>query len=660
MNQLEIELLSEALQKLRNGVSSNCLNRQNARTSVYGYFFLDALGRICDATVSGNDTVHERRRKWLGKHLHDCLPHDRRAQFQDFLDEVFATDGKKSHETRLDAASSKKMLGNTPPEYVAIEAISDKGRRYCLAVVEDISARKAAEENEKTNRAALDLLRHTIAASRNEIFMFDADSLKFTFASNSALENLGYTMDELMGLTPADIQNALANEEMANLINDLLINKVGVRKFNATHLRKDGSLYPVEMCLQLLEQESGASFIAIALDVSKQAAVESQLRSIVESAGAIIWAADTHMKLVYISDQMREILGYGAEQFIGRTWHDMLGMGLVHENDQTLLQEGFNRALIGEQKVANLGFRAKHADGTWRWLNLNMTPNRMMDGRIGQIVGVMHDMHAQKLIEDELVKLNHELDSRVQEEIEKNREKDLLLQRQSRLAGMGEMIGNIAHQWRQPINSLSLILSDLEDAALFSECDLAYIQTAVAKSKTIIQKMSTTIDDFRHFFRADKSPGDFSLRQVTDECLNLVDAAMKSSHIEIIRNEADVIVSGFANEYSQALMNILSNARDAIVARGRGHGHIHIDIRAQGDWGVHTISDDGGGIPPEALPRIFEPHFTTKEYGVGIGLYMSMVSVEKNMKGRIEVENRADGASFSIYLPKARSGGNHG
>jgi len=121
-------------------------------------------------------------------------------------------------------------------------------------------------------------------------------------------------------------------------------------------------------------------------------------------------------------------------------------------------------------------------------------------GKPGNWFGVMHDIHAQKLAEEALLQLNQELDSRVRDEIQKNMDKDLLLQRQARLAGMGEMIGNIAHQWRQPINSLGLILSDLEDASLYGECNLAYIQTAVSKSKNIIQKMSSTIDDFRHFF----------------------------------------------------------------------------------------------------------------------------------------------------------------
>ena len=180
----------------------------------------------------------------------------------------------------------------------------------------------------------------------------------------------------------------------------------------------------------------------------------------------------------------------------------------------------------------------------------------------------------------------------------------MLLQRQSRLAAMGEMIGNIAHQWRQPINSLGLILGDLEDAALYGECDLPYIQTAVGKSKNIIQEMSSTIDDFRHFFRADKSPGTFSLKHVTDECLNLVEAAMKNHNINmVVKCEHDVVVIGYANEYSQAVMNILSNAREAIIERKVTDGRIVIEIGEDGEYGTHTVTDNGGGIPAEVYPK---------------------------------------------------------
>lgn len=654
INQIEIELLTDEFNKLKQKISSQRDKHQEQANSNCRYFFLDRNGGICGVQNSTATSGEAHKHKWAGHSFGDCIAQSDRDVFQKFLNDAFASDVKVSCELSIDQLNSKKHLGMKLPLYASIDAVVDDEKQLCLVVVEDITARKLVEEREKASEAALSMLNKTIAASRNEIFMFDAHTLNFTFANQRALENLGYTMEELKWLTPADIQAHVFNQEMDGHISYLLSHKQSVRKLNAVHLRKDCSTYPVEIYLQLFERDSGSYFIAIVLDTSNQTAVESKLKSIVESADAIIWAAGIDLKLEFMSDQMKDILGYSAEQFFGYSLINLLNHGFFNEQDKELLLDGINQVIKSGKKVSDLRCRAKHADGTWRWLNVNMTASRSVDGEVGQIVGVMHDIHAQKLAEEALQELNRELDSRVREEIQKNAEKDLLLQRQSRLAAMGEMIGNIAHQWRQPINSLGLVLSDLEDAAIYGECDLAYIRNSVGKSKAIIQKMSTTIDDFRNFYRADKSKALFSLKHVTDECLNLVDAAMNSNKINVvIKCDRDVLVNGYANEYSQAVMNILSNAKEAIVEKGIPQGEIVIEISEDGDYGVHTITDNGGGIPADILPRIFEPHFTTKEQGIGIGLYMTLITIEKNMHGRIDVENEGNGAKFSIYLPKS-------
>lgn len=660
ISQIEIELLGEEFNKLRRQVFTDRADDLRHRHSKYGYFFIDSEARIIDARFIARHPEGSNTHRWMGQSLYDSIAPGQRDVFRQFLRELVQSNEKRSFELTFDQACGKRHLGLKLPLYASIEAVADSRKSRCLLVIEDVTERRQSEEREKSSRAALDMLNQTISASRNEILMFDVPRRHFTFANPRALENLGYSIDELQLLAPDDIQESTFKDEMEDRLDQLLRQKKSVQRLNSIFRRKDGSLYPVEVFLQLFEQETGDYFIAIVLDISCQTAIESQLKSIVESADAIIWAANTELKLVFISNQVLDILGHNAARFLGYSLPDMLSEGFFHEADHVRLSEGIRQVVKEGCKVADLRCRAKHADGTWRWLSINMTPNRSVDGRVGQVVGVMHDIHAQKLIEDALLKLNQELDSRVQEEVRKNKEKDLLLQRQSRLAGMGEMIGNIAHQWRQPINSLGLILADLEDAAEYGECDLAYIRSAVEKSKKIIRKMSGTIDDFRHFFRADKSQREFSLRLVTDECINLVEASMKSNNINIVvRCDRDVAVFGYANEYSQAVMNILVNAKEAIVGHNNHAGEIVIEIGEEGDYGLHRITDNGGGILPDVLPKIFEPHFTTKEFGVGIGLYMTLTSIEKNMHGRITVENVADGACFSIYLPKARNGEHH-
>lgn len=256
--------------------------------------------------------------------------------------------------------------------------------------------------------------------------------------------------------------------------------------------------------------------------------------------------------------------------------------------------------------------------------------------------------------EEELRILNQTLEKRVDEEVNKNRDKDLLMIQQSRLAAMGEMIGNIAHQWRQPLNALALVLANIQDAYQFNELDADYLESTCNKGKYLVQKMSTTINDFRDFFKSDKVEVSFSARTQILDAISLVDAAFKHSHIEIAMSSAnDLSLFGFPNEYSQVILNLLSNAREAIQSRGV-QGSVTIDLFTQSHYGCVAIRDNGGGVPEIVMNKIFDPYFSTKDLGTGIGLYMSKMIIEHHMKGQLQVHNTPEGAVFTICTPLAR------
>lgn len=253
--------------------------------------------------------------------------------------------------------------------------------------------------------------------------------------------------------------------------------------------------------------------------------------------------------------------------------------------------------------------------------------------------------------EEALRQLNETLEQRVAEELAKNRKKDLLMIQQSRMASMGEMIGNIAHQWRQPLNALALVLNNIKDAYVFNELDAEYLEQAVANGLRLIQKMSTTINDFRDFFRPDKSAVRFSALTQIREAITLVDAGFKHSNISIIVEASeDLQLEGFPNEYSQVLLNLLSNAKEAILEQARP-GVVTIRLERRNHQACVTVEDNGGGVPDIVRDKIFEPYFSTKPMGTGIGLYMSKMIIERNMKGSLEVNNTAEGAAFTVTTP---------
>lgn len=253
----------------------------------------------------------------------------------------------------------------------------------------------------------------------------------------------------------------------------------------------------------------------------------------------------------------------------------------------------------------------------------------------------------------EIKELNDTLERRIREEVEKSRQKDLIMMHQSRLAVMGEMIGLIAHQWRQPLNALNLLLYNIQDYFEDAELEEETLNGLIQNGIKLIKKMSITIDDFRRFFIPHKERVLFSINNTIKDALSLLKPNLTYNNISVtVTEEKDVIVTGLPNEYSQVILNILNNAKDAIVAKGTS-GEITINVSKKNNSAIVSIKDNGGGIPKNILDKIFDSYFTTKKggEGTGIGLYISKIIIEDHMNGSIEVQNINGGSNFTITAP---------
>jgi signal transduction histidine kinase len=237
--------------------------------------------------------------------------------------------------------------------------------------------------------------------------------------------------------------------------------------------------------------------------------------------------------------------------------------------------------------------------------------------------------------------------------VEALRKKEKMLIQQSRQAAMGEMIGNIAHQWRQPLNLLAIQVQQLLMLHDYGEFTRESLDSNVTNSMELIQHMSRTIDDFRNYFRPDKGKIEFELSEVITNTLSLIEDSFRNERIriEIVTNDEPVI-NGYRNEFVQVILNILNNARDVLMEREISDPRVTITISAEGGRAVVSIADNAGGIPEEFMGKIFDPYFTTKgpQTGTGVGLYMSKSIIENNMSGRLTVRNIANGAEFRIEI----------
>ncbi len=245
------------------------------------------------------------------------------------------------------------------------------------------------------------------------------------------------------------------------------------------------------------------------------------------------------------------------------------------------------------------------------------------------------------------------LQENIKQEIEKNRQQQLLMLHQSRLAQMGEMISMIAHQWRQPLNTLSMLNHTVVLKYKRGKLDTDIVDYFSKNSDKQIQQMSKTIDDFRNFFKPEKERVDYCINDVILHSIDILNAGFSQYNFTVkYENNKEIYSNGFPNELGQALVNILNNARDALVENKIVDKMLVVHLEEQDDKVILTIRDNAGGIPEDIIDKIFDPYFSTKaeKNGTGLGLYMTKLIIEDHLDGKISVENIDNGAEFSIVL----------
>ncbi len=256
-----------------------------------------------------------------------------------------------------------------------------------------------------------------------------------------------------------------------------------------------------------------------------------------------------------------------------------------------------------------------------------------------------------QLKEEKLENLNKNLASKVELGIQEAKEKDKAILRQSKLARLGGMISMIAHQWRQPLTELSGVLMELETATRFKKVNDKHILHSIERSDKLIEFMSNTIDDFRNFYKPDKKKESFLIKESCIRAYGIIDATLKDLGIEfILEVKENSEAYGYPTDFSQVVLNIIGNAKDILIERKIKGPKIYLTIDRKNDKSIVTIKDNAGGIKEEYLDTLFDPYFSTKDSGTGLGLYISKHIIEKNMAGELSVKNDEDGAVFEIVL----------
>ena len=399
-----------------------------------------------------------------------------------------------------------------------------------------------------------------------------------------------------------------------------------------------------------------SEFLHYAIDITEQneaeqalKASENKFRSIFETAKDGMLYVNNKMKILDVNPAFSKITSLPKKEVVGKT-SVYLAKKFISINQ---LPEILKLIKLKLQNKPLPYFELKFNNKI-----LEISASEIF--KSGKFAAVLRDITDRKKNEvliqkskDELQNINSRLELLVKEEVAKSREKDRIMLVQSKQAAMGEMIGNIAHQWRQPLNDVGLFVQNLQDEFEFEELTAESLNKAVEKTMDKLTYMSQTIDDFRNFFRSDKEKTNFSLSDNIRKTLLLTEASFKSNSIDIELNLSEnIMFTGYPNEFSQALLNILNNAKDVLIASKTKNPHVHINLSKSDKTTILTISNNGDNIHEDIIDKIFEPYFTTKtkSTGTGLGLYISKTIIERNMSGKLGVRNIKNYTEFKIEL----------
>jgi PAS domain S-box-containing protein len=614
---------------------------------------------ICDNLLNAKD-VNEP----IGKHVMFFVKREREAHPENKKWFTFGEECGDSDAITIEKKQTCRFdeYGNVFGKYLYLDVYkaplwNDKGEMIgtvgtARIVTKEREIEKERKKAEKALRESEEKFRSVIKSMDDIVFVFDKEN-RFVSVNVDEKELL-HKPEIFLGKKHSEV----LPKHIDDLYNKAMINvkKGETEEYEYSLEMPDGIRWYASKLSPILDNDKYAGTVAVVRDINKRKENEQSLK---ESQSRFKALSEATYEAIFISEKgicidanesASKMFGYSYEELIG-----IFGTDVIATESKELVKKNM---MSGYEKPYDAIAQRKDGSKFHAEFQGQMFEYKGKKVRITAVRDITERKENEMLLQnskDELEKINTHLLELVTEEVEKSREKDRMMIVQSKQAAMGEMIGNIAHQWRQPLNDIGLYIQNLQDNFEYKELTAEKLNNAVKKTMNKLEYMSQTIDDFRNFFRSDKEKTSFSLTNSINKTLSLTEASFRNNSIEIILNlQENLYFTGYQNEFSQVVLNILNNAKDVLIERKVKNPQVKIHLSKQGNKVILTISDNAGGIPKDIIDKIFNPYFTTREKltGTGLGLYISKTIIERNMPGKLSVHNIGDGAEFKIELQK--------
>ncbi len=481
----------------------------------------------------------------------------------------------------------------------------------------------------------------------------------FTKTSNNRImnyykSNLDNTLDQEIESISKIILNSIQNNTLnidTNIWFDIMSKKINLLKDTEDYFINDMSnsiglklsKNTTDMIIfAILNIISVFMFIFMIIKIINILKNELRLKEMIDKY-IILSTTDLKGNITSVSSAFCDISGYTKDELIGKP-HNIVR----HPEMKSEIFKQLWKTIESGNKF-NVNLKNLKKDSGYYWVNANIEPVFNSKGKIESYISIRHDITDKKMLKE----LNNSLEKKVQEEVESNRQKDQQMIEQSRLAQMGEMISMIAHQWRQPLSAIGSISAALELKSKLNKLDNNMVLKQANNISRNVQHLSSTINDFRDFFKPLKMKKDISFDDAIISALNIVGSSIENKSITIVKSlHSKECFSTYSNELKQVILNLLKNAEDILIEKNIQDPIITIITKDN----CLSIKDNGGGIPEGIITKIFDPYFSTKpeKNGTGLGLYMSKTIIEEHCGGKLSVANDEDGAVFTIELKQEK------
>lgn len=451
----------------------------------------------------------------------------------------------------------------------------------------------------------------------------------------------GYTLPEVLGQNPRILKSGFTSMEEYRLLWDEISHEHSWRGM-FKNLKKSGKSYwELATILPIKDDKGGiAHYLGIKEEITEAKHLQEQLiqkDADIHNLATILEEAKIE---IYIFEKLTLHFHYANKSALlntGYTYEEILSLTPVEltKANPEILTEQINRIDAEGRVIFEIMNYRK--DGSSYPVNVVLQHSYYNECDV--YVAMVTDITQQK---------------QMSEEIHKTQE---IMIAQSRHAAMGEMIGMIAHQWRQPLSIISMIINNM---IMDIELDALNVRACETTGENVLAQvsyLSKTIDDFRDFFRPDKQRESVKIVDIFKEAHSIMEASLLNNNISVeISNQCKTSIYTYSRELLQVFINILKNAKEALEMCPDTNRRIHVCIVEDKDFVTAHLCNNGNLILPEVLPHIFDPYFSTKDekIGTGLGLYMSKTIVEKHLKGSISAENRGDEVCFTVWIPNGK------